>query len=113
MQRPIFPRVVNTINDTGAALDIIQGSVKAWFLARPDKKKELLANLLIVRAKAALKIATAATKGAKNMSDKDYEAAFHDFKEAYKELQQFMVDNGIGRRSKSGAMVLETEVAAP
>lgn len=91
-----LPEAVAIISDASAVLSIIERALDTWFeIAPPSKEVRQEANQLLSDAWAALRVATATTRGAKELSDDEKKKAFESFREAYTELHTFLKKHGV------------------
>lgn len=95
-----FPAIAAVVSDAVAVLNIIQQAVNTWFVHKPDQELQLEINNALTETWGALRVATAATKGAENLSQEEYDAAFADFQSAYTDLHELLKRQGILKGNK-------------
>lgn len=90
-----LPTIVQIVQDALIVLDQIDTTAKPFF--ERSENKELLDsyNKKMGAAKSALQVALRASEGGKELSDSEIDAAFDDFRDAYKELLSLLRDNNL------------------
>jgi len=97
-----LPAVASVISDANATLSIIEAALDTFFAIRPNSELRQEANRLLANCWTTLRIANAATQGAKHLSEDEREEAFKDFREAYDELHGFLQEHGVLKQSGLG-----------
>lgn len=83
---PILTDVIAKVTDGIQILDQIQAFVDRYFAAHPNEAQQKKVGQAIATTRSALNVALRTSRGAKELSDEQADAAFADFKVAYKEL---------------------------
>ena len=99
---PIASAIVSVVTDSFAVLNIVERGINTWFRHKPDPEAEAVATDLLNKAAGALRVASAATRGAESLTQEEYDAAFLEFREAYAELHSFLKSEGILKGNKLG-----------
>ena len=88
---PALTNIAAVIADASATLNNIDAGVRQW-IRMTDPPANQIAKYESIRGKAyrALSIATRAVRGAQDVDQEQYEAAFHEFKVAFGEMQAFL-----------------------
>lgn len=111
---PVLPQIVSVLTDALAVLKIIDNAANEYFRTHPDTPPEVRARYVELYADAinALNAANHSLRGASDLDQKQYDAAFEEFKGAYVELAEFLKREGL----MSGSMLKTgdgTEVKIP
>lgn len=103
---PAIPKIVSVITDAMSILQIIDGAANEFFRTHPDVPPEVRAKYVTLHAKAvsALNGANHSLRGVEDLDQGDVDAAFAEFKAAYRELADFLASEGImsGGTMKAG-----------
>lgn len=99
---PVLAEVANAATNAGAVLDVVEDAAAAFFTARPDAGKQLAVARAIQDCRLALAAATATAQGAKDLDAKQADAAFTQFRDAYKHLAALLEDVGVTSGGKFG-----------
>lgn len=82
----LLPKVIATITDAQMILDEIENFVDAFFAVQPDPPLQNKVTQALDNCRTSLNIALRTTTGAKDLTERDVEAAFKEFQKAYAEL---------------------------
>jgi hypothetical protein len=96
----LFPAIAAVVADATAVLSIIERAVDSWFAHKPNPELHAKLNTALSETWSALRVATAATQGAENLTQEEYDAAFADFQTAYQTLHDMLKRNGILKGSR-------------
>ena len=88
-----LPTIIQIVQDAEIILDQIDIAAKPFFERAENKDLLREYNTRMFTAKRALQVALRASEGGKELSDDEIDAAFDDFKVAYKELLALLRDN--------------------
>lgn len=110
-----LPEIAAVVADAAAVLSIVERALDSFYaVTPPDPEVRQQANQLMSNAWTALRIATAATKGADHLSKDEQRAAFEEFRKCYSELHKFLQENGVLKGSKlSLGMGAEADIPEP
>jgi hypothetical protein len=81
-----LPKVISIVTDAQLILDKIEDHANAFFAVSPDPKLQRGVDQALDRCRTALSVALRTTHGAENLTQKDVDAAFDNFRKAYKNL---------------------------
>ena len=97
---PVIPQIVSVVTDAMVVLGIVDSSVQEYFRTHPDLDPAVRAQYVDVYQKAlrALDAAQAALRGVEQLDQKQYDAAFAQFKAAYQELLDLLEQKGMLRQ---------------
>lgn len=100
---PVLTQIAAVVTDAFVVLQIIDRAATEWFQLHPHVPPEVRAEFERVYQKAllALNAAQRAIAGSTELSQREYEAAFADFKQAYYELLQLLQREGIARADRT------------
>lgn len=108
---PVITEIATAIADAGQWIDIISAAARIFFALRPNAELEQKVNAKIGQARLALNAALRTTHGAKALGQSDVDAAFADFRAAYKELIELTQSAGIV--AKDGTVSVNMGTSAP
>lgn len=91
----VLPDVIAAVVDGGQILDTIEGFVANYFATHPDAAAEKKVSEALARARLALNVALRTAQGAKNVDDRQVDAAFENFKAAYLDLLALVKPFGV------------------
>lgn len=111
----VFPAIAAVVSDATAVLNIVQQASNSWFMHKPDHELQAQVDNSITETWNALRVATAATKGAESLSQEEYDQAFLEFQTAYTRLHALLKEHGIlkGNKLSSGPNQPEHEIPEP
>ncbi len=99
---PVLAEVATVATNAVAVLDVVEDAADAFFTARPDAAKQAAVDRALADCRLAIAAATATAQGAKDLDGKQADAAFDQFRTAYKNLQALLDDVGITSGGKFG-----------
>lgn len=79
----LLPDVVAAVTDGMQIIEAIERFCNLYFIKHPDPHAEMAVGDAIAKARDALNVALRTAQGAKELNDKQVDAAFEDFKQAY------------------------------
>jgi hypothetical protein len=102
---PLIPKIVSVITDAVLILDTIDTTVQEVFRQNPDIPDRTRAKYTIVMTKAqqALNSAQHTLQGTQDLDQKQYDAAFAEFKQAYTELLALLEKEGLMQNNMLGS----------
>lgn len=101
----LLPQVKSTIDliqDAAEVLDIIDAQVRRFFGALTEEQQSDY-TAAMVATRLALKAAIHTTRGAVQLSEAERDAAFDDFRVAFRALEQLLIRMGVLKRGLLGA----------
>jgi tRNA A37 threonylcarbamoyladenosine modification protein TsaB len=107
--------IASIVNDAFSVLSIIDAAANQWFSIHPDQKVRDEYTVVFTKAVAALNVANHALAGSKDVSQKDYDSAFTEFRQSYSDLRSLLNRVGIAsgdRIGVSGSVVVLPEPQA-
>ncbi len=90
-----LPVIIAVANYAAMVLDDIQHFADIWFRTHPDASKQAAVDAAVSKCRAALALAERATAGAEALDQKQVDAAFADFREAYTALLDLVAPIGV------------------
>ena len=104
-----LPTVIQLVQDAVLVIDQIDSAARPFFEKEENAEflKEYDEKMFV--AKKSLQIALRASEGGKKLSDEEIDAAFADFRDAYKDLLGLLRDHGL--MSEAGAMKASSGVS--
>jgi len=97
----LLPQVIAAATDASLVLDAIQSFVNQFFAKAPDPAAQAKVEQAIARARAAADVALRTAQASQQLTQKDIDAAFAGFKEAYDALMVLVGPMGV-RETKLG-----------
>lgn len=88
-----LPTIIQIVQDAMLILDDIDDAARPFFERAENQALLDEYNEKMLAAKKTLRIALRATEGGKRLSDEEIDAAFADFRDAYKDLLSLLRDN--------------------
>jgi len=97
---PLIPQIVSVVTDAMVVLGIIDNAVGEYFRSHPDLDPVVRARYVqaFQKAMTALNAAQHALRGAEDIDQQQYDAAFAEFKAAYQELLALLEKQGMLRQ---------------
>lgn len=109
-----LPKVIAGVTDAQMVLDKIEDYVDALFTVQPNPKLQRSIDIAMDRCRTALNVALRTTSAAKELSEADVEAAFSDFKKAYRNLLVLVEPLGVTEGAPGDKMAaLPTGLVVP
>jgi len=99
---PVLAQVATVATNAVSVLDAVEDASDAFFAVRPDATKQAAVDRAIADCRLAIAAATATAQGAKDLDAKQADAAFDQFRSAYKNLALLLDDVGITKGGKFG-----------
>lgn len=99
---PVLAQVANVATNAVTVLDAVESASEAFFTVKPDAAKQAAVARAISDCRLAIAAATATAQGAKDLDGKQADAAFAQFREAYKNLSALLEDVGVTSGGKFG-----------
>jgi hypothetical protein len=90
-----LPKVVQYIQDAQLILDQIDAAAQPILVLKADESLRQAYAKQLANARGALQVAIRTTKGGQALSQGEIDAAFEEFKRAYRELSQFLDNSGL------------------
>lgn len=87
---PVLTDVIAKVTDGMQLLDQIASFVDRYFAVHPNPAKQQQVNAVIDKARSTLNVALRTSRGAKELTDEQADAAFADFKVAYQEVRRLV-----------------------
>ena len=101
---PIVKDIIVDFLDAERKLEQIDVAAKEWFAKYPNDKLEADWTVAVDRARASLDVALKTARGAEQLAESDYQAAFQQFGLAWQELIELATSVGIlGKAGTYGA----------
>jgi hypothetical protein len=102
---PVLTTIAAVIHNARIVLDIIDGGAQEWFRTHPETPEKVRAEYAKLHQKAllALDVAAQSVSGATDLSQKEYDAAFAEFKQAYINLVDLLHRQSIASDNLMGA----------
>jgi hypothetical protein len=101
-----LPVVAGVLSDASQTLEVIDVAVQEWIrTTNPPEQHRIKYAKIKQNAHRALSTATHTVQGASDLDQKQYDAAFAEFKQAFGEMKSFLEDTGAmggGALSASG-----------
>lgn len=82
----LLPKAIAIVTDAQMILDRIEDYSDAIFSVQPNPRAQRNVEQTLDRCRTALNVALRTTTAAKSLSEEDVDAAFEDFRKAYKNL---------------------------
>jgi hypothetical protein len=92
---PVLNEVLTDVSDAAQILNVIRSVATIFFLSHPNQDAQVKVEEALAKTQLALDGALRATKGAKELTEKDNNAAFNDFRTAYEDLTRVLKVAGI------------------
>lgn len=111
-----IPVIASVVTDAAQVLSVIDLAVQEFFRTHPDTPASVRARYTDAMTKAhrALNASQKALRGVQDIDQKQYDAAFVEFREAYKDLVAVLTDEGLMNGSKLSAGIDSTvEIPEP
>jgi hypothetical protein len=99
---PVLAQVATVATNAVSVLDAVEDASDAFFAVKPDAGKQAAVDRAIADCRLAIAAATATAQGAKDLDAKQADAAFTQFRDAYKNLAALLDDVGITSGGKFG-----------
>ncbi len=99
---PVLAQVATVATNAVSVLDAVEDASDAFFAVKPDAGKQAAVDRAIADCRLAIAAATATAQGAKDLDAKQADAAFAQFREAYKALAALLDDVGVTSGGKFG-----------
>lgn len=93
---------IDLIQDAAEVLDIIDAQVRRFFDALTEQQQSDYTEAMVA-TRLALKTAIHATRGAVELTEAERDAAFDDFRVAFRALEQLLVRMGVLKKGLLGA----------
>lgn len=94
---PLIPQIVSIVTDAMVVMGIIDNAAQEYFRSHPNVDPMVRAKYVqaFQKAMVALNAAQHALRGAEDLDQKQYDAAFAEFKAAYQELLALLEKQGM------------------
>ncbi len=94
---PVIPQIVSVVTDAMVIMGIIDNAAQEYFRTHPNVTPEARAKYVNLYQKAlnALNTAQHALTGVEDLDQKQYDAAFSEFRKAYQELTDLLDRQGM------------------
>ena len=106
---PIIATVLRYVDDAALILQTIDDHADLFFTQHPNEELQRRYTDVMTRARSALHLALRAERGANQLSDDEIDAAFAEFRDAYKELLRVTAPMGVRQATDPG----DGRMAAP
>lgn len=93
--RPILADALAVVSHDSEVIGAAERIADSFFIAAPNPELQKKVNSAIERARLALAAATAALRGAQNLTDHDVNNALNEFRSAYHDLVRLLEGSGI------------------
>jgi len=102
---PILAEVATVATNAEAALDVVSQAADTWFISHPDAARQAAIDRAIAECRLALVAATETAQGAKDLDERQADAAFDEFRKAYADLTKLLTDAGVLRGGRFAASI--------
>lgn len=92
---PVLDDVIFDVQDAASILSTIRSVVEIFFMAHPAPGVQATVEKALADAELGLNAAVRATRGAKELSKEQLDAAWRDFRLAWSELEHILHDAGV------------------
>jgi DNA primase len=99
---PVLAQVATVATNAVSVLDAVEDASDAFFAVKPDAGKQAAVDRAINDCRLAIAAATSVAQGTKDLDAKQADAAFAQFREAYKNLAALLDDVGVTSGGKFG-----------